>query len=146
MISKSLSDLNIMRREAIVNYLINKFFVSMGFNLCGDTPIKDRYRVNICDDSPLMISFDLEYASDFREDAYTWCFVDFFIKKEGIDIPDDLKTSFTRYIDTKSKRIFWRHREMVRIIDMDRAVDYILRLRNELLELLDQYGVESSPP
>lgn len=132
-----------MRREAIVYYLINKFFTSMGFKLCGNSTIRDRYRVNICDETLLMISFDLEYASDFREDAYTWCTVDFFIREAGIDIPDDLKTSFTRYIDTKSKKIFWRHREMVRIIDMDRAVDYILRLRNELLELLGKYGVLS---
>jgi len=146
LISKSLAELNIMRREAIVNYLINKFFTDKGFKICGDVTIKDSYRVNICDDSPLMISFDLGYASDFREDAYMWCYVDFFIREPGLDIPDTLKTSFTRYIDTESKKIYWKHREMVRIIDMDRAVDYILRLRDELLELLRQHGVSESSP
>lgn len=135
-----------MRREAIVNYLINKFFTDKGFKICEDVNIKDSYRVNICDDSILMISFDLGYASDFREDAYTWCYVDFFIRKPGLDIPDTLKTSFTRYIDTDSKKIYWKHREMVRIIDMDRAVDYILRLREELLDLLRQHGIHGSSP
>ncbi len=134
-----------MRREAIVNYLINKFFVERGFKPCRDIELRDSVRINICDDKILMISFDLGYASDFREDAYTWCYVDFFIRNPGIDIHDELKTSFARYIDTESKKIFWRHRELVRIIDMDKAVEYILRLRDELLNMLEQYGIKSSP-
>jgi len=135
-----------MRREALVTYIINKFFLARGFRWCNDLVIGSGYRLNICDESIIVISFDLEYASDFRDDAYTWCYVDFFIKEPGLDIDDELKTSFTRFIDAESRKIFWRHRELVRIIDMDRAVEYIMRLRNELLDLLREHGLDSSSP
>ncbi len=114
-------------------------FSKLGFKPVNlDIPNKD-YRISISDKGLIIVSFDLEHASDFKEDAYRWCYVDFFIKKPGIDLPDELKRFFTRYIDTKSKKILWRHRIIVRIIDMDNAVRYITRVKNELEDLLSRH-------
>jgi len=138
----NLSRLNIRRRRALIEYLIREDFSRHGFkqvdlNISGDSD-----RVSISDDSPIIISFDISYASDYKEDAYTWCYVDFIINKPNIEIPDELKGTFTRYVDSRHKRIFWRHRMLTRIIDMDMAVEHIIKTRDRLLELLNEYGVE----
>lgn len=96
-------------------------------------------RISITDGGRLIISFDLDYASNFREDAYTWCYTDFFIRKPDIDIPDSLKRLFTRFIDSASGVMYWRHREIVRIIDMDMAVEYVIRVKRDLEREMDKY-------
>ncbi len=142
MIPDILKNLNKKRRRALIEFLIRENFRGLGFRKTRLRISDDPDRISITDGSGLIISFDINYASDFREDAYKWCYVDFFLRKPGIDIPDDLKRRFTRYIDSNSKKLYWRHREMARIIDMDQAVDYIIKIKSELLELLRKYKVK----
>ncbi len=99
-------------------------------------------RITVSNGIPFYISFDLAHASDYKEDAYTWCYVDFFLKKNDIQVPDELKRVFTRFIDHNNQRILWRHRLLVRIIDMDRAVDYIINTVSKLSKMLKEHGVE----
>ncbi len=137
-----LKNLNKKRRRALIEFLIRENFKELGYRKTRLRISDESDRISITDGSGLVISFDIGYASDFREDAYKWCYVDFFIKRPGIDIPDDLKRRFTRYIDSESKKLYWRHREMARIIDMDQAVEYIVKIKNELLDLLRKYDVK----
>ncbi len=133
-----LSELNIKRRRAIIEYLVRNDFSEKGFKEVEFNIEGAENRITISNDIPFYISFDLSYASDYKEDAYTWCYVDFFLKDTDVRIPDPLKRLFTRVIDHKNQRILWRHRLLVRIIDMDRAVDYIIetvdKLRTQLQE------------
>ena len=114
----------------------------MGFKEI-DFDIEDpKNRINISsDDSPFIISFDLANASDYKEDAYTWCYVDIFIKDSDIDVPDELKRLFTRFIDHEYRRILWRHRLLLRIIDMDKAVDYLMKVIESLREQMEEHGL-----
>ena len=80
-------------------------------------------------------------ASDYKEDAYTWCYVDIFIKNSDIEVPDELKRVFTRFIDHKHRRILWRHRILIRIIDMDKAVEYLLDVISNLIEQMKKHGM-----
>jgi len=99
-------------------------------------------RINVTNDVPFIISFDLAYASDYKEDAYTWCYVDLFLKKTDIEIPDQLKRLFTRFIDRKHQRILYRHRFLVRIIDMDKAVKYILDTMDRIVDQFRDIGID----
>lgn len=141
MISDTLGDLNKKRRKALIEYMVRENFDKLKYKITKLDMTCDEHRISIVDNKNIIISFDIDYASDFREDAYKWCYVDFFIKKPGIDIPDELKRRFTRYIDSSSKKMFWRHREMVRIIDMDKAVNYIVKIKSELEKLLKDYSL-----
>lgn len=118
--------MNIKRRRAIIEYLVRNDFREKGYKEVDFDIEGSENRITISNDKPFLISFDLEYASDYKEDAYTWCYVDFFIKDTSFKVPDPLKRVFTRVIDHKNQRILWRHRILVRIIDMDIAVEYIL--------------------
>jgi len=138
----SLRDLNIKRRRALIEFLIREDFGSKGFKLVDHDFGDAKERVTISDGSPILISFDLENASDYKEDAYTWCYVDFFISKPNINLPDDLKRTFTRFLDSRNKRLYWRHRIIVRIIDMDLAVEHILSIKNKLVDMLNFHGVK----
>lgn len=140
LISNTIKKLNIKRRKALIEFLIREDFKNMGFEEVKIKLSEDN-RMSISDGKGIIISFDLDYASDFREDAYKWCYVDFFIDKHVGDIDDDLKRRFTRYINAGSRKMYWRHREMVRIIDMDIAVEYILKIKNELETLLKKYDI-----
>lgn len=142
MISNSLANLNRKRRRALVEYLIKENFSRLGYKEIKMDIAPDKDRIFIEDEKSIVISFDLEYASNFREDAYKWCYIDFFIKKPGIDIPDELKRRFTRFIDSSTKKMFWRHREMARIIDMNQAVDYIIKIKNDLEKMLEEYNMK----
>jgi len=108
-----------------------------------DFRIEDKKnRVNITsDDSPFIISFDLANASDYKEDAYTWCYVDIFIKDGELMVPDELKRVFTRFIDREYQQILWRHRMILRIIDMDRAVEYLIKVVENLKNSLARFGL-----
>jgi hypothetical protein len=140
LISYSIKDINIKIRRALIEFLVKENFKPNGFKEI-EMKLSNENRITITDGKGIIISFDIGYASDYREDAYKWCFVDFFIDKHGIDLDDELKTKFTRYIDSISKRMYWRHREMIRIIEMDRAVEYILNIKNELENILKEYDV-----
>ena len=140
-IISKLSDLNIRRRRALVEYLVKEDFRKKGFKTVK-FDIDRNIRITISDDTPIYISFDLTHASDYKEDAYMWCYVDFFILKPDINIPDELKKVFTRFIDQKNKKIYWRHRILSRIIDMDMAVEHIINTRDRLLELLNKYDIK----
>lgn len=80
-------------------------------------------------------------ASDYKEDAYTWCYVDIFIKDGEVVVPDELKRLFTRFIDREYQQILWRHRLLLRIIDMDRAVEYLVKTVDNLKENLERFGL-----
>ena len=134
--------MNKKRRRALIEYLIKENFSRLGYKKIRMNITCDKDRIFIEDGKSIVISFDLEYASNFREDAYKWCYIDFFIRKPGIDIPDDLKRRFTRFIDSSTKKMFWRHREIARIIDMDQAVNYITRIKDNLENMLEKYNVK----
>jgi len=133
--------MNIRRRRALIEFLVKEDFSKMGFKKIDQDFGDDKERITITDDSPLLISFDLEYASDYKDDAYTWCNVDFFIYKPNINLPDELKKTFTRFLDSKNQKIYWRHRIIVRIIDMDLAVEHIINIKERLLDMLKFHKV-----
>jgi len=137
----NLRELNIKRRRALIEYLIKYNFRKLGFKVINFLEGASEDRINISDDCGLIISFDLSTAADYKTDAYTWCYVDIFISKPNIDIPDHLKRIFNRYVYVRGKRIYWRRRFLVRVIDMDLAVDYILKEKESLLSTLKSYGV-----
>jgi len=134
--------LNIKRRRALIEYLIRHDFKKLGFKQIDFLEGASEERINITDGCGLIISFDLSTAADYKQDAYTWCYVDIFISKPNIDIPDRLKRIFSRYVYVRGRRIYWRHRFLVRIIDMDMAVDYIIREKENLLNMLISEKVE----
>ncbi len=134
--------MNIKRRRALIEYLIRHDFKKLGFKQIDFLEGASEERINITDGCGLIISFDLSTAADYKQDAYTWCYVDIFISKPNIDIPDRLKRIFSRYVYVRGRRIYWRHRFLVRIIDMDMAVDYIIREKENLLNMLISEKVE----
>ena len=140
--SLNLKDLNIKRRRALIEYLVRNDFKKHGFKQIDFLEGSAEARINITDNCGLIISFDLSTAADYKQDAYTWCYVDIFISKPNVDIPDKLQRIFSRYVYVKGKRIYWRHRFLVRIIDMDMAVNYILKEKENLLNTLINANVD----
>jgi|Deesub1362B_J571_1020462.scaffolds.fasta_scaffold00023_12 hypothetical protein len=140
--SLNLKDLNIKRRRALVEYLIKYNFKEKGYRLIDFIEGSGEERINLTDGGGLILSFDLSTAADYKQDAYTWCYLDIFISKPGIELPDELKRMFSRYIYVKGKRIYWRHRLLTRIIDMDMAVDYILKTKENTEKLLTDHNID----
>jgi len=140
----TLKDLNIKRRRALIEFLIRNDFKEKGFKPVDFIEGAAEERLNISDGCGLIISFDLSTAADYKQDAYTWCYVDIFISKHNLEIPDELKRYFSRYVYVRGKRVYWRHRFLVRIIDMDLAVEYILNEKKNIVELLRKHGIKLS--
>lgn len=138
----NLRDLNIKRRRALVEYLIKYNFKEKGYRVIDFIEGAGEERINLTDGEGLILSFDLSTAADYKQDAYTWCYLDIFIYKSGIELPDELKRMFSRYIYIKGKRIYWRHRLLTRIIDMDLAVDYILKNKENVERLLIEHDID----
>lgn len=139
--SLNLEELNIKRRRALIEYLIKYEFKKLGYKQIDFLEGANEDRINITDGCGLIISFDLSTAADYKQDAYTWCYVDIFISKPNIDLPDKLKRTFSRYVYVKGRRIYWRHRFLVRIIDMDIAVQYIIKEKENLFNSLLTEGI-----
>ncbi|PCN51051.1 hypothetical protein B6U99_01135 [Candidatus Geothermarchaeota archaeon ex4572_27] len=140
----SIRELNIKRRRALIEYLVRNDFKDKGFRPVDFLEGTSEERINISDGCGLIISFDLSTAADYKQDAYTWCYVDIFISKHNVEMPDELKRYFSRYVYTRGRRIYWRHRFLVRIVDMDLAVEHILNEKRNLEELLKKHGVNYS--
>lgn len=135
-----LRKLNERRRLALIDDIYRNDFKRMGYRKVPRRYPSEGRSVSITKNKVIDISFDVSYASDYKEDAYRWCYIDFFITQPNINLPDPLKRSFTRVMDGK-KRLYWRHRGLVRVIDMDVAADTIDKTRRELTKLLEKHSI-----
>ncbi|MFQ5710414.1 MAG: hypothetical protein ACE5GD_01405 [Candidatus Geothermarchaeales archaeon] len=136
-----LKELNERRRLALIENIYRLDLRGMGYKRSLRVYPPEGRRFTITKNGVIDIAFDISHASDYRDDAYRWCYVDFFITTPNINLPDPLKATFTRVMDPKRRRLYWRRRGLVRIIDMNRAAEHIDNIRGELSQLLREHSV-----